>query len=183
MFHYDADNLALFAQSVPFIAGFGVNSKQKEEAGDAPLVDFDDPGLVEAMQMFASMSPDEMMETMGDLKKMLGDDPETLAAIEQVVAEIPKMKESDVKKSLKEMVEEDEIATATRDALKLLRSGAWDTIWDQRDQILEAVLASGKISPMDAARFRASPEEWEAELKHIWSELKKQAAAEDADEL
>lgn len=62
--------------------------------------------------------------------------------------------------------------------VRLLRSteNVWETIWEQRDAILEAVIASGQITAMDAARFRNDRNEWEAELKHIWTELQKEAA-------
>lgn len=46
-----------------------------------------------------------------------------------------------------------------------------------QDKILEAILASGKIDPVDAACFWSSKEEWEAE-QHIYGKLQKQAAAE-----
>jgi hypothetical protein len=66
---------------------------------------------------------------------------------------------------------------ATEHAIKLLSTSSWETIWEKRDDILGAVIASGKISEMDATRFQSSPEEWEAEIKYIWSELQLQAAA------
>lgn len=142
-------------------------------------MDLNDPQLIEAMQMFASMSPEEMEETMKELQEMLGDDPETMAMIKQVAEEIPKMRASGIQSSLKDMIAEDEVQAATNDALKMLEDNdnAWETIWEQRDQILKAVLASGQITPMDAARFESDPKEWEAELKHIWEELQKEAAA------
>jgi len=78
------------------------------------------------------------------------------------------------------MIEEDEIAVATQEALKMLKSGSFEMVWEKRDDILKAVIESGKIDAVDAARFQASPEAWESELKHIWSELMKQADAEAA---
>jgi hypothetical protein len=56
------------------------------------------------MQIVASMSPDEMEEMILELQGMLGDNPETLAAIEHVMKEIPKMKAADVQYSLKNMI-------------------------------------------------------------------------------
>lgn len=161
-------------------AQFGVNRKQQEMVVEdhQPPLDLEDPGLLMAMEMFSKMSPEEMEETMMELKKMLGDDPETLAAIDDVMKEIPNMKDADIKSSLKDMISDDEIQAATNDALRLLRSteNVWETIWEQRDAILEAVIASGQITAMDAARFRNDRNEWEAELKHIWTELQKEAA-------
>mmetsp|Transcript_12446 Transcript_12446/g.20654 ORF Transcript_12446/g.20654 Transcript_12446/m.20654 type:complete len:186 (+) Transcript_12446:64-621(+) len=162
-------------------AQFGVGGRNKQAAATegVPPVDLDDPALIEAMQMFANMSPEEMEETMQELQEILGDDPETLAAIQLVAEQIPNMQASDIQSSLTELITEDEVMVATNEALKMLRDdeNAWETIWDQRDEILEAVVASGQMSALDAARFKADPNEWEAELKHIWKELQKEAAA------
>jgi len=163
----------------PVFAAFGFGKKKDGDTAasqhDEPLVDLEDPELLNAMEIFANMSPEEMEETMRELKEMLGDDPEALAAMEQVMQEIPKMKADHIQSSLKELIEEDEIAAATQDALEMLRSGSFDAVFEKRNEILEAVIASGKIDAVDAARFQASPTAWEAELKHIWSELMKQA--------
>lgn len=170
-------------------AEFGIGRKQnrklQEEEQQEPLVDLTDPELQNAMQIFANMSPEEMEEAMQELQAMFGDDPDATAAIEEVMQEIPKMKSAnDVQASLQDLIREDEIAVATSDALKLLQQdGSWDTIWERRDDILEAVLASGQIDPADAARFRASKDDWEAELVHIWNELQKQAGAAEQQEL
>jgi hypothetical protein len=161
-------------------AQFGVNRKQQEVVVEdqQPPLELDDPGLLMAMEMFSKMSPEEVEETMMQLKEMLGDDPETMAAIDDVIKEIPNMKAAGIQSSLKDMISDDEIQAATNDALRLLRSteNVWETIWEQRDAILEAVIASGQITPMDATRFRNDRNEWEAELKHIWNELQKEAA-------
>lgn len=159
------------------------------DVGDpqAPLIDLDDPELMNAMQIFANMNPEEMEATAKQLKEMLGDDPETLAAIDQVLAEIPKIKDGDgedsVKRSLKQMVADDEVAAATHEALKMLQhADAWEQIWEKRDLILDAVIASGQISDEDAIKFKADSGAWENELKFIWGELKKQAADQKASE-
>ena len=143
----------------------------------------DDPDLLEAMEIFANMSPEEMEDVLKELQMVLGDDPETLEAMREVMEELPAMKAADIQRNLKNLVEQDEIAKATADALDLLRKGEWNAIWDRRQEILDAVIASGKIDPEDAARFRSDPSEWEAELKHIWGELQNLAAMEDSNEL
>jgi hypothetical protein len=58
-------------------AQFGVNRKQQEVVVEdqQPPLDLDDPGLLMAMEMFSKMSPEEVEETMMELKRMLGDDP------------------------------------------------------------------------------------------------------------
>ena len=140
----------------------------------------DDPDLLEAMEIFANMSPEEMEDVLKELQMVLGDDPETLEAMREVMEELPAMKAADIQRNLKNLVEQDEIAKATADALDLLRKGEWNAIWDRRQEILDAVIASGKIDPEDAARFRSEPKEWEAELKHIWGELQKLAEQEES---
>jgi hypothetical protein len=143
-----------------------------------------DPELIDVVQMFANMSPEEMVEAMKDLQEMLGDDPEMLAAIEQVMEEIPKMKPEDIKSNLMEIIAEDEVQAATYTALQMLQDteNAWETVWEKRDEILKAVLESGEVAPMDAARFQADPKEWEATLKSIWEDLQKLSASQKNDQ-
>lgn len=136
--------------------------------------DIHDPELMEqALELFAHMSAEERDETMKELKEILGDDPEALIAFEQIMRETPKMTVQVILKSLKKMESKDEVASlATDEALKLLRSESWDTIWEKRSEILEELSASGKINETDAARFRSNPDAWEAELKYVLNELK-----------
>lgn len=144
-------------------------------------LDFEnDPELVEALQIFAGMSEEEMEETMRDLIALLGDDPETLAAIQQVLDEIPNMKHSEIQSSLKDMVAQDEIAAATEDALHMLASAEWNQIWEKQALILEAVIESGNISEEDAQRYKSDVIIWEHDLKQIWSELQQQIGEEAA---
>lgn len=163
-------------------AKFGISDKDRNKGSSSPEagdLDLDDPELLAAMEIFAAMSPDEMKETMQELVELLGDDPETRSAIQELLNEIPKMEASDVRSSLKDMVADDEIAVATQDALKILRKSDWDSIWDKRETILEAVIRSGKISVEDAAKLKSDKAAWEAELKFIWNELQKQAAEQE----
>lgn len=146
-------------------------------------MDLNDPELLQAMEIFANMSPDEMEEVLSELKVILGDDPEALEAMREVMEELPAMQAANIQQNLQKMIEQDEVAKATADALDLLRKGEWESIWDRRQEILESVIASGKIDPEDAARFRSDPKEWEAELKHIWSQLQNIVDQERAAEL
>ena len=133
-----------------------------------------------ALQIFAGMSEEEMEETMRDLIALLGDDPETLAAIQQVLDEIPNMKHSEIQSSLKDMVAQDEIAAATEDALHMLASAEWNQIWEKQALILEAVIESGNISEEDTQRYKSDVSIWEHDLKQIWSELQQQIGEEAA---
>ena len=155
---------------------------QQDASNSEPLLDINDPRLMDAMEIFANMSPEEMEETMKELQGMLVDDPETIDAIQDVMKEIRSMNANDIPNSLKDLVEEDEVRVAMKDALQILKDGQWDTIWEHRNFIRDAVIDSGKISPEDAARFKTDQNAWEEELKFIWNELQKQAAAADAAE-
>jgi hypothetical protein len=66
--------------------------------------------------------------------------------------------------------------TDTLEMLAQADESTWDTILEQKDIVLEAVIESGQINnDSDTERFRTDPAAWEAELKFIWSELRKQA--------
>lgn len=163
-------------------AQFGIGRKKNEVVvDDQQPFDLDDPEVQMAIDMFSKMSPEEMEETMVEMKQLFGDNPEMMDAIDEVLKEIPKMKAGDLQSSLKDMISEDEIQAATYDALRMLQSteNAWEKIWQERESILEAFLSSGQVDPMDAARFQNDPKEWEAELKHIWAQLQKDAASLD----
>jgi hypothetical protein len=160
-------------------AQFGIGRKKNEVVvDDQQPFDLDDPEFQMAIDMFSKMSPEEMEETMLEMKQLFGDNAEMMDAIEEVLKEIPKMNAGDIQSSLKDMISEDEIQAATFDALRMLKSteNAWEKIWQERDAILETFLSSGQVDPMDAARFQNDPKEWESELKHIWAELQKDAA-------
>jgi hypothetical protein len=162
-------------------AKFGIGKKKKSDAQteSGEPIDFEDPALLAAMEIFAGMSPEEMEETMQELVGLLGDDAETLAAMKEVMDEIQNLEASDTQSSLKQMIADDEIAAATQDALKMLHKTDWETIWERKDDILEAVIQSGQIEADDAALFKSDKEAWEKELKFIWSELQRQATETD----
>jgi hypothetical protein len=177
----------MYQQPVVAQFGLGRDMKMKEavvNTMDQPEIgmDLEDPDLLAAIEMFSKMSPQEMEDTMNELKDILGDDPESLEAMQQVMSEITQLSAMDIKSSLKDIIADDEIQAATDDALRILQSTdqSWESIWEQRETILEAVLASEKLSPEDAIQFRNNPLEWEAELKHIWEELMKQAESFDS---
>ena len=134
-----------------------------------------DEAVLQAMEIFAGMSPEEMEDTIMELIQMLGDgDPETKAELEVLLNElIPQIKSES---NLNQMVQDDELAVATNDALRMLKGSNWDEIWAKQDVILEGVLASGHLTAEDAARFRTDEDAWKEELQFIWGQLQKQAA-------
>jgi hypothetical protein len=102
------------------------------------------------------------------------DDPETKAELELILNELlPQIKSQS---NLDQMVQDDELAVATQDALRSLQGSNWDEIWAKQDVILEGVLASGQLTQESAALFRSDDEAWKEELKFIWDQLQQQAA-------
>jgi len=140
------------------------------------MIDFTDPELLEAIQMFSEMSLDE-------IKEIFGDDPEALKEIEEVMEEISKLDPSEIEESMKALMEEELIASAMTDTLEMLAAADadaatdtdeqdWDKILENKDVILEAVIASGSMSEEDIALFLKDGDAWEEELSGIWNELK-----------
>merc|ERR1712150_296572 len=107
---------------------------------------------------------------MQELMNMFGDDPETAAAIQDVMKEIGGMDGQAVKQSMEEMMAEKQVAGAIAETLEMLANadeGMFKTILGEKDAILESVIESGSLSAEDIAKYRNDPSLWEAELKHI----------------
>ena len=183
----------------PTDAGLGFGKKKKNEKDDgastspgdsndgggtaSAAIDLSDPELIEAMEHFAQMSPEEIEEAFAEVIDILGDDPDTIAAVREVMAEMESMDADDVTNSVKTTMEtvtlDDEIAEATQIALDMISKSEWDVIYDKRGDILDSVIASGKISAEDAALYKSDEGEWEKELRFIWDELQRQASGTD----
>lgn len=155
--------------------------------GDAAVLDdmLNDPELAEAFEMLSDMSPGEIEDTLRELSTMLGDDdPETGAALREAVGEVSEMSSGEIRASLDRIVEAErsgvdrDVSDAVTETLKMLKdtdANMIDTILEEREAILEAVVRGGQISEEDAERYRRNPAEWEKELKGIWGELRRQA--------
>jgi hypothetical protein len=142
-------------------------------------VNFNDPKLNDAMEIFNAMSPEEMQEAMIGSLDVLGDDPEMLAAIQELQKELETMKASGVEyndEKLQDMIADDELlAAATQDFLDMVEIGTdWEPIWEMQEVILQSVLESGQLSAQDAALYKSDLSAWEKELKFIWKELQNQ---------
>eukprot|EP00978_Attheya_sp_CCMP212_P032627 scaffold128339_cov47-Attheya_sp.AAC.3 len=161
------------------MASVPAGAQSEFDVGDMN-VDLDDPELLAAMEIFAGMSPEELEETMTELMGIIGDDPEALSAMQEIIKEIPNMMAEEVHSSLEQMVADDEVAKAMQVGLELLYNNNWETIWEKRDLILDAVIQSGEISVEQAATFKSDKEAWEKELKFIWGELQIESAAQQA---
>ena len=131
------------------------------------------------MEAFALMSPEEAQEAFAEVLEMMGedkDDPEMLEAIQEVMREMESMNNGDdVKYRLSSMTMEEEVAQATEVALEMISTSEWDVIYNKREDILDSVIASGKMSAEDAALYKSDAAAWEKELKYIWDELQSQA--------
>ena len=131
------------------------------------------------MEAFALMSPEEAQEAFAEVLEMMGedkDDPEMLEAIQEVMREMENMNTGDdVKYRLTSMTMEEEVAQATEVALEMISTSEWDVIYNKREDILDSVIASGKMSAEDAALYKSDAAAWEKELKYIWEELQSQA--------
>uniref|UniRef100_A0A7S1Z6I9 Uncharacterized protein n=1 Tax=Ditylum brightwellii TaxID=49249 RepID=A0A7S1Z6I9_9STRA len=160
-------------------AAFGLGDKAKSDLMKEAGIDLDDPELLAAMEIFLDMSPEEMEDVMKDLTLVLGDDPETLSAMEEVVKELSTMKIFDLESTLEGIITDEHVAAATHNALEAIGKAEWTTIWSNQELILEAVIQSGQISPEDAATFKTDEKAWENELKVIWNELQKEAQKQE----
>ena len=131
------------------------------------------------MEAFALMSPEEAQEAFAEVLEMMGedkDDPEMLEAIQEVMREMENMNTGDdVKYRLSSMTMEEEVAQATEVALEMISTSEWDVIYNKREDILDSVIASDKMSAEDAALYKSDAAAWEKELKYIWDELQSQA--------
>lgn len=131
------------------------------------------------MEAFALMSPEEAQEAFAEVLEMMGedkDDPEMLEAIQEVMREMENMNTGDdVKYRLSSMTMEEEVAQATEVALEMISTSEWDVIYNKREDILDSVIASDKMSAEDAALYKSDAAAWEKELKYIWEELQSQA--------
>jgi hypothetical protein len=153
-----------------------VAPQQKSMQAD---VDFSDPELEDTMEIFNAMSPEEMQEPMVGLLDVLCDDPEVLAAIQELQKELETMKASGVEyndEKLQDMIADDELlAAATQDFLDMVESATdWEPIWEMQEVILQSVLESGQLSAQDAALDKSDLSASEKELKFIWKELQNQ---------
>ena len=173
-------------------AQFGIKKKTKKPNGGGvhyeDVVDFEnDPELQAAIQQFADMSPEEMIETINELKESLGDsDPETMKELDSILEDLSRLDAKELEDSLYSIMEEEAVAKAMGETLELLsQSGeeAWEKIIANKDLILDAVIQTGTMSEDEISLYKSDPSSWENELKEIWNELRGVAEASGNDEL
>jgi hypothetical protein len=130
----------------------------------------DDPELLAAMEIFMGMSAQEREETIQGLMKTgaVGEDPAKQAEMEALIKMLPQLDDSS---SLQRMIQDDEIHKAKESAKEQLKDDTWKSFWANQAEILESVLASGQLSPEDAARFKTDEAAWKEQLVIIWQDL------------
>lgn len=144
-----------------------------------PDASVEDAELDQAIQMFASMSPEEMQETIAEMTELLGDDPESIETLNEIMLEISKMDATDAADRLNELVQEEDVALAMADMTELLQNvdeNTWEKILSKKDLILESLITNESLSQEDIDLFKGNPKAWEDELKAIWGELQNEAA-------
>ena len=153
-------------------AQFGV-PKQEAPPTDPPSLQSlsqEDPELYEAMQMFAGMTPEERMETMEELKVVLGDDPDLLKELDTIMEEIANMDPMEMDQSLQDL--QSDVVNDALDLLAKADENDWDKVVANQQAILEAVIQNGGMSEEEANMFRNDPDAWQEELRLIFEELK-----------
>ncbi len=149
------------------------------DAGD--LLNFDgDLELEEAIQAFADMSREEMVETIQEMKDLLHDDPDALKELDVVIEELSKMDEQEIQDNLEAIMAEEAVAQSMAETLEMLQNAdesTFEKILEKKDTILQTIVESGIMSKEELAMFENDEAAWEEELRFIWNELKTQASA------
>ena len=135
------------------------------------------------MEQFALMSEEERDEAFQEVVQMLGgdDDPEMIAAVQEITSAIKSMDDNVISSNPggsntnRMLVSDDELEKATQIALEMISKSDWSVIHNKRNEILDSLISSGKMSVEDGAIYKSDNASWEKELKRIWEELQSQA--------
>ena len=143
---------------------------------------------MEVMEQFALMSEEERDEAFQEVVQMLGgdDDPEMIEAVQEIMNAVKSMDNDGTfissssssyipGSSSRMVVSEDELAKATGIALEMISKSDWSVIYNKRNEILDSLISSGKISVEDGTIYKSDNASWEKVLKSIWEELQSQA--------
>mmetsp|Transcript_24206 Transcript_24206/g.26730 ORF Transcript_24206/g.26730 Transcript_24206/m.26730 type:complete len:180 (-) Transcript_24206:166-705(-) len=159
---------------VAFMPSQLINAEIIEIEEDHPL--FTDPDLLGAMEIFMGMSTEERGKAIQGLMDTIGDDPQKRKEMELIISKLPAVEQEQIVKrgqagNLNDMIQADEFAKAKHEAKKKLGGIEWESFWAMQEEVLESVIASGQVSPEDAARFKTDEEAWKKQLKTIWLDL------------
>mmetsp|Transcript_25494 Transcript_25494/g.40026 ORF Transcript_25494/g.40026 Transcript_25494/m.40026 type:complete len:182 (-) Transcript_25494:120-665(-) len=145
---------------------------------DHPLLN--DPEALQAMEIFMGMSPEEREDTIRGLLETVGDDPKARAEMELIISKLPALEAEQVAdgdgklaSSLKQMVQDDELAKARQNAKKQMGGVSWKFFLENEEAILEATIAGGQLRPEDAALFKTDKNAWLKQLRIIWEDVAK----------
>eukprot|EP01083_Nonionella_stella_P227015 805766_1 len=118
------------------------------------------------MEEFALMSEEERDEAWADVITMLdGDeDPDVMKALREIMDAVKLLEESS--ESLHVAIEE-QFNQAIDNSLDMLSQADWVSIYNKRDDILESLEVTGKISAEDAALYKSDDAVWEKELRSV----------------
>ena len=143
---------------------------------------------MEVMEQFALMSEEERDEAFQEVVQMLGgdDDPEMIEAVQEIMNAVKSMDNDGTfisssssyipgSSSSRMVVSDEELAKATGIALEMISKSDWSVIYNKRNEILDSLISSGKISVEDGTIYKSDNASWEKVLKSIWEELQSQA--------
>lgn len=160
------------------------------------LVDLSDEELFTVMEQFALMSKEEREQAYSEVMDMLGDDdPGIVEAMKEIMKTVELMDESEEitnslegSKAYLMAMEDDmtdakqfllgvkeEIARATGIALRMISQADWEVVYNKRGDMLDSLIASGKMSPEDASLYKSNDAAWEREVRAIWDGIQNQA--------
>lgn len=128
------------------------------------------------MALLADMSQDDLDVVLKGIGEMMGDDPETIAAIQGILGDI--VSTEDPVKSLSEILDREDFEKAITENLDWVNDSDWLKVYQKRHEILEAVIATGELPPEEALRFMEDPSAWETELKKVWDSLQAKTSEE-----
>ena len=146
---------------------------------DDPLLK--DPDLLASLEIFMGMSPKEREETIKDLmssvktkeqKKEMKDLLDKLSAMD---VEQLQNSPTGVTSSIKQMIQDDEIAKAKHNARQMLDDknlvDSWRFFLDNEAQILEATIQGGQLTTEQIATFKTDKDAWKKQLRVIWEDI------------
>jgi len=191
--------VALLSSTTTTVLVHGAQSRpakhMQDGKGDELIMDQE---LLNAMELFMGMSGKEREETIQGLLQAAaaassgsdGDGGHTnVAEMEALLEMLPAMEEElknramnkndgnpvIMPSSLQQMIQDDALSRALKDAQNLILHSSkytdWDSFWADQEIILEATVNSGQLSKEDAAKFQNDPKEWEIVMRSIWADL------------
>jgi len=126
------------------------------------------------------MSPEEREDAIKGLMDVVGDDPIKRAEMELLISKLPALDAEQLRNSpggihssMEQMLRDDELAKARRDAQQMMGGVSWDFFVENQAMILEATIAGGQISSKDAAKFQADEQAWMKQLRVIYEDVVK----------